>query len=150
MGSTGRTSYESNKAGQRTELNSKTFGIPKAIPFKGKPPEGSNIAKPASNNVTLKFNVGRTTNILFQFKLSKDNKLMTIIGFRNGVPEVKTKVEVEAGRPSLDRVIATGKASERTAALKIRSLMNQSSEISETQLSAIANSLLRKKQVRKG
>ncbi len=147
MGATGRSFYG---RGKTTELNSDTFGVAGAIAFKGTPPEGSNIAKPSANNITLKLPVGRGTNILFQFKLSKDSKLMTITGYRDGVPEVKTKVDVDSGRPSLDKVITSGNASERRAAIKMRELMNQSSEINENQLGSIANSLIRKKQAKGG
>ena len=146
MGSTGHSIYGK---GQNKELNSSNFGIKNAVPFKGKPPAGSNIAKPSANNITLKIPIGRRNNILFQFKLSKDSKLMTITGYRDGVPEVKTTVDVDSGRPSLSKVIATGSQSEKSAALKMRELFSQSGEVNETQLGSIANTLLRKKTVRK-
>lgn len=145
MGSTGHSLYGK---GQNKDLNSSNFGISNAVPFKGKPPAGSNISKPSANNITLKIPIGRRNNILFQFKLSKDSKLMTITGFRDGVPEVKTTVDVDAGRPSLSKVIASGSSSEKAAAIKMRELFNQSGEISENQLGSIANTLLRKKTVK--
>ena len=146
MGSTGHGNYGK---GRTADLNTDTFGIANAVPFKGKPPEGSNIKPPSTNNITLKINTDKGSNILFQFRLSKDNKTMTIIGFRDGVPQVKTKVAVDAGRPSLDKLIVSGKPSEKLAAMKMRELMNQSTQVSEGQLGAIADKLLRQKQLRK-
>ena len=146
MGSTGHGEYG---RGRTKDLNTDTFGIANAVPFKGKVPPGSNIKPPSANNITLKIPVGKGNNILFQFRLSKDNKTMTIIGFRDGIPQVKTRVDVDAGRPSLDKVILTGTSSEKMAAMKMRELMNQSSRINEGQLGAIADKLLQQKQLRK-
>ena len=142
MGSTGRGAF--GKRGQG-DLSSDTFGIPNAVVFKGKPPEGSGIDKPGSNKVTLKVPATDETNILFQFKLSKDNKLMTIIGYKNGVPEVKCKVAVDSGSPSLDKVLATGRKAEKANAVKMKDLFAKSTEVKEYQLSAIAQELLKKK-----
>ena len=143
MGSTGRGSY--GRKGQG-EMSSETFGIPNAVVFKGKPPEDSGVEKPGSNKVTLKVPAVDGTNILFQFKLSKDNKLMTIIGYKNGVPEVKCKVAVDAGQPSLDKVMATGSKAEKANAVKMKDLFAKSEDIKENQLGAIAQELLRKKE----
>ena len=143
MGSTGRGSY--GRKGQG-EMSSETFGIPNAVVFKGKPPEDSGVEKPGSNKVTLKVPAVDGTNILFQFKLSKDNKLMTIIGYKNGVPEVKCKVAVDAGQPSLDKVMATGSKAEKANAVKMKDLFAKSEDIKENQLGAIAQELLRRKE----
>ena len=143
MGSTGKGLFSRRKQG---ELSSETFGIPNAVVFKGKPPADSGIDKPSSNKITLKIPANDGTNILFQFKLSKDNKLMTIIGYKNGVPEVKCKVAVDAGQPSLDKVMATGSRAEAANAVKMKDLFAKSEDVKENQLGAIAQELLKKKQ----
>lgn len=143
MGSTGRGFY--GRKGQG-EISSETFGIPNAVVFKGTPPENSGVEKPGSNKVTLKVPAIDGSNILFQFKLSKDNKLMTIIGYKNGVPEVKCKVAVDAGQPSLDKVMATGNKTEKANAVKMKDLFAKSEDVKENQLGAIAQELLRKKE----
>ena len=145
MGSTGRGFSHQRGPG---DLSSDTFGIPNAVVFKGMPPEGSGIEKPAANKVTLKVPAIDDTNVLFQFKLSKDNKEMTIIGYKNGVPEVKCKVAVDAGQPSLDKVIAEGSKAEKVNATKMKDLFAKSEKIKENQLGSIAQELLRKKQER--
>lgn len=143
MGSTGRGIF--SKRGQEP-ISSETFDIPNAVAFKGKPPENSGIEKPSSNKVTLKVPAIDGSKVLFQFKLSKDNKLMTIIGYKNGVPEVKCKVAVDAGQPSLDKVMANGSKAEKVQAVKMKDLFSKSEDIKENQLGAIAQELMRKKE----
>lgn len=141
MGSTGHGIYG---VGRNGAVDSETFGIPGAVNYKGKVPSGSGLEKVGSNKITLKVPDGREANIIFQFKLSKDKKFMQIIGYRDGVPEVKADVDVDAGYPSLDRVIAGGNKSERNQAIKMKNLMNQSTKVDESQLGAIANALKKK------
>lgn len=147
MGSTGRGTYASRKG---KKIDNETFGIKGATAFKGKVPEGKGLEPVSPNKITLKIPAGNNDNVLFQFKLSKNNKLMTIIGYKNGVPEVKCKVQVDAGQPSLDKVIATGSKSEKIQATKMKDLFAKSTEIKENQLGSIANALLRKKKVKEG
>jgi hypothetical protein len=147
MGSTGRGTYASRKS---KKIDNETFGIKGATAFKGKVPEGKGLEPVSPNKITLKIPAGNNDNVLFQFKLSKNNKLMTIIGYKNGVPEVKCKVQVDAGQPSLDKVIATGSKTEKMQAVKMKDLFAKSTEIKENQLGSIANSLLRKKKVKEG
>jgi hypothetical protein len=147
MGSTGRGTYASRKS---KKIDNETFGIKGATAFKGKVPEGKGLEPVSPNKITLKLPAGNNDNVLFQFKLSKNNKLMTIIGYKNGVPEVKCKVQVDAGQPSLDKVIATGSKSEKMQATKMKDLFAKSTEIKENQLGSIANALLRKKKVKEG
>lgn len=142
MGSTGHGTYKQSKTGN---VNTETFGIAGAINYKGKVPKNSGLDPVGSNKITLKIPVGRQTNIIFQFKLSKDSELMTILGYKDGKPEVKCKVQVDSGFPSLDKVIATGDKHEKLQAIKMKELMNQSSTMSQDQLGAIANKLLRNK-----
>ena len=142
MGSTGHGIYKRSKSGN---VNNETFGIAGAVNYKGKVPANSGLDPVGSNKITLKLPAGKQANILFQFKLNKDNSLMTIIGYKDGVPEVKCKVQVDAGQPSLDKVIAVGNKTEKMQAIKMKDLMHQSSTMSEDQLSSIANKLLRGK-----
>ena len=147
MGSTGRGLYAKRK---QKKLDDDTFGIVGATAFKGKVPEGKGLEPVSPNKITLKVPAGKNDNVLFQFKLSKNNKLMTIVGYKNGVPEVKCKVSVDAGQPSLDKVIATGSKAEKVQATKMKDLFAKSTNIKENQLGAIANKLLTKKKVKEG
>lgn len=147
MGSTGRGTYLKRKS---QKLDDDTFGIIGATAFKGKVPEGKGLDPVGPNKITLKVPTKNNDNVLFQFKLSKNSKLMTIIGYKNGVPEVKCKVQVDAGQPSLDKVIATGSKSEKIQATKMKDLFSKSTNIKENQLGAIANKLVQKKKVKEG
>lgn len=142
MGSTGHGIYKKSKTGN---VNTETFGIAGAVNYKGKVPKDSGLDPVGSNKITLKLPGLKQSNIIFQFKLSKDNEQMTIIGYKDGMPEVKCKVQVDSGHPSLNEVIATGNKKERMQAIKMKDLMHQSSKVSEDQLSAIANKLIRSK-----
>lgn len=142
MGSTGHGTYKQSRTGN---VNTETFGIAGAVNYKGKVPQNSGLEPVGSNKITLKLPGLKQSNIIFQFKLSKDSEDMTIIGFKDGVPEVKCKVQVDSGHPSLNEVIANGSKTEKLQAIKMKDLMHQSSTVSEDQLSAIANKLLRNK-----
>lgn len=142
MGSTGHGIFKRSKTGN---VNDETFGISGAVNFKGKVPKNSGLDPVGSNKITLKLPAGKQSNILFQFKLNKDSSLMTIIGYKDGMPEVKCKVQVDSGHPSLNQVIANGTSTEKQQAIKMKDLMHKSSTMSEDQLSAIANKLLRNK-----
>lgn len=147
MGSTGHGLYKTSKTGN---VNTETFGIPGAINYKGKVPAGKGLDPVGSNKITLKVPTLDKSNVLFQFKLAKDEKTMTITGFKDGVPEIKCKVAVDSGSPSLDKVMATGSKSEKLNAVKLKDLFNQSTEIKENQLGAIANKLIANHKKRKG
>lgn len=142
MGSTGHGTYNRSRKGASGD---DTFGISDAIVYKGKIPTNSGLSPVGSNKITLKVPISSKNNILFQFKLSKDSKLMQITGYKDGVPEVKCKVDVDSGRPSLDKVIATGSKSDKTNAIKMKDLMHKQTKVSENQLGSIAQQLLRKK-----
>lgn len=147
MGSTGHGLYKSSRTGNTGTEN---FGILGAVRYAGKVPENSGLETPGNNKITLKLEARDNTNIIFQFRLSKDGKDMTIIGFNNAKPVVKCKVAVDAGSPSLDKLIATGTRSERLNAVKMKDLFAKSTEIKESQLGAIAHKLLENKQKREG
>ena len=147
MGSTGHSLYRKGSDVTDTE----TFGIIGAVRYKGKIPENSGLDKPSNSKITLKVQASDGSHILFQFKLSKDNKAMTIIGYKNSVPEVKCKVAVDSGQPSLDKVLATTNSVKvKNQVVKMKDLFAKSTEIKENQLGSIANSLLMKKKAREG
>ena len=147
MGSTGHGIYKSSKTGN---TGTETFGIPGAVRYAGKVPEGSGLDPVGNNKITLKLEARDKTNIIFQFKLSKDGEDMTIIGYNNSTPVVKCKVAVDAGSPSLDRLISTGNRTERLNAVKMKDLFAKSTTIKENQLSSIAHKLLENKAKREG
>lgn len=147
MGSTGHGLYKSSKSGN---TGTETFGIAGAVRYAGKVPENSGLDAPGNNKITLKLEAKDNTNIIFQFRLSKNGEDMTIIGFNNAKPVVKCKVAVDAGSPSLDKLIATGTRTERLNAVKMKDLFAKSTEIKESQLSAIAHKLIENRQKREG
>lgn len=133
MGATGHSLFR-----KRSESASGTFGIGKAVVYKGAVPPDSNLDTPSRNKLTLKVPTN-DGNVLYQFKLSKDKQTMTVIGYLDGPKEVKAKVTVDAKRPSLDH---TGDSRQETANVrKLRDLMSRSSVISDEQLGQIARSL---------
>jgi len=142
MGSTGHGIMQKSRTGN---VNNETFSVNRAINYKGTVPQDSGLEKPGNNKITLKIPVDNKTSVIFQFKLSKDNDEMTIIGYKNGIPEVKAKVAVDSGNPSLNALMVSGSKTEKSQALKMKQLMNMSSEISENQLGSIAQKLLRNK-----
>ena len=147
MGSTGHGLYKSSKSGN---TGTETFGIAGAVRYAGKVPEGSGLEPVGNNKITLKLEAKDKTNILFQFKLTKDGKNMTIIGYNNSNPVVKCKVAVDAGQPSLDKLLVTGNKTERLNAVKMKDLFAKSTQVKENQLGQIAHKLLENKAKREG
>ena len=147
MGSTGHGLYKSSKSGN---TGTETFGIPGAVRYAGKVPENSGLEPVGANKITLKLEARDNTNIIFQFRLSKDGEDMTIIGYNNAKPVVKCKVAVDAGSPSLDRLLATGNRTEKLNAVKMKDLFAKSTQIKENQLGAIAHKLLENRAKREG
>ena len=142
MGSTGHGKYQYSRGG---DVNNENFGIMNAVNFKGKVPANSGLEPVSSNKITLKVPATDKSTILFQFKLSKDSRTMTIIGFKDGVPEVKCKVAVDSGQPSLDKVMANGSKAQKQQAIKMKDLFSKSTDVKENQLGAIAHKLLQNK-----
>lgn len=145
MGATGRGI---NKLSRSGNVNNETFGIKGATNYKGALPKDTNLDKPGSGKVTLRVDTRDKLDIIFQFKLSKDGKYMTITAHDPNSPPVKAKVAVDAGLPSLDKVMASGTGAQRSQAMKIKHLMSKSSEISEDQLGSIARKLIKNKKSR--
>ena len=147
MGSTGHGLYKSSKSGN---TGTETFGIAGAVRYTGKVPADSGLDPVGNNKITLKLQARDNTNILFQFRLTKDGKNMTIIGYNNSNPVVKCKVAVDAGQPSLDKLLITGSKSERLNAVKMKDLFAKSTQVKESQLGQIAHKLLENKAKREG
>ena len=147
MGSTGHSLFGGKGTGA---LDNDTFGIKGAVVFKGRVPPGSGLDKPSANRITLKVPSTGGDNILFQFRLSKDSKTMTIIGYRNSVPEIRSKVAVDSVNPSLDKVMKDGSKAQRQQAVKMKDLFSKSTQIKENQLQSIAQKLLNKKKTKRG
>lgn len=139
MGSTGRGSYASSR--NQGSASTETFGIKGAVAYRGAVPAGSGLAKPSADNVTLKARADDGPSIVFQFKLSRDLRFMTITAFKDSVPAIKCRVSVDSGSPSLDRVIATGSRQQKLEAVKMKDLFSKSVDVSENQLASIANEL---------
>lgn len=142
MGSTGHGTFQSSKLGN---VNNETFGIKGAVNFSGKVPANSGLDPVGSNKITLKIPINKQDNVIFQFKLSKDERWMFVTAYKNGIPEVKCKVKVDSASPSLNKLLTSSNASERSNALKMKELMSQSSTMDENKLTPIANKLLANK-----
>ena len=147
MGSTGHGLYNSSRSGN---TGTETFGIAGAVRYTGKVPADSGLDPVGNNKITLKLQAKDKSNILFQFKLTKDEKFMTIIGYNNSNPVVKCKVAVDAGQPSLDKLLATGNRTERINAVKMKDLFAKSTQVKENQLGQIARKLIENKTKREG
>ena len=138
MGSTGHSLVSSSRTGN---VNTETFGIGGAVNYKGKIPPGKGIEDVGSNKITLKVNSTRKQDIIFQFKLTKDNRL-SINGYDPNQPESRAHLIVSATAPSIDKVAASGSKSEKSNASKLKTMFTKSTEINEGQLYAIAQKLL--------
>lgn len=147
MGSTGHGLYKSSKTGN---TGTETFGIAGAVRYAGKVPDNSGLEPVGNNKITLKIEARDKSNILFQFKLTKDGENMIILGYNNSVPVVKCKVAVDSGSPSLDKLLATGNRTEKLNAVKMKDLFAKSTTIKENQLGSIAHKLLENKAKREG
>ena len=144
MGSTGHSLISTSRQGN---VNNETFGIPGAVNYTGRVPAGKGIEKVGSNKITLKVRSTGNQDIIFQFKLTKDNR-MSINGFDPNKPESRAHLIVSATNPSIDKAAATGTKSDKTNADKLRRMFIKSQDINEGQLSQIAYKLLNAKRVK--
>ena len=115
--------------------------------------EGTTISgagfKPTNDTITIAANSDEGKDIVFQFKLLKNDK-MKITAYDPNVPS-KGKVSVSAERPSLDAVISNPRATstDKQNAMKIRDMFQRTdSGIKESSLGRIANELKKKKRKR--
>lgn len=145
MGSTGHGMYNKGGTGDGDAVS---IGIAGVTNFKGQVPENSGLKKPGAGKITLKTTTDKGDTVLFQFSLNKAGTEMTIVGFKDGKPQVRSKVAVDSGRPSLDKVIANGSSGEKQNAIRMKELFAESHKIKEGQLPSIAQQLLAKKKSR--
>ena len=138
MGSTGHSLVSSSRRGN---VNDETFGIRGAVNYTGGVPAGKGIDKPGSNKITLKVRSTGNQDIIFQFKITKDNRL-SINGFDPNKPEMRAHLIVSASNPSIDRAAAAGTKTDKNNAIKLKQMFIKSQDINEGQLSAIAQKLL--------
>lgn len=97
------------------------------------------------NSIVISANSDEGKDIVFQFKLGK-NDTMKITAYDPNVPS-RGKTSVNADRPSLDSVINNPKSSttDKQNAMKIRDMMQRTdSGIKESSLGKIANELKKK------
>lgn len=138
MGSTGRrtsgkpsTSVFDVKDAKRTELSGlETQGIP----------------TPTKQDIQLKVGSREGKDIIFQFRLTKDNE-MSIRAYDPNEPS-RAKVSVTTKDASLDSVIKSADSTkeEKTNARKIKEMINQTtSGITQSSLKKIANELIMNK-----
>lgn len=110
----------------------------------GANPKGSGFTA-KGDNIVIAAHSDEGKDIVFQFKLVKDDK-MKITAYDPNVPS-KGRVSVSAERPSLDSVINSSKASadDKRNAMKIRDMFQRTdSGIKESSLGRIANELKKK------
>lgn len=138
MGSTGHSLIKTSRRGN---VNTETFGIHGAVNYTGKIPKGKGIEPVGSNKITLKVKSVGNQDIIFQFKLTKDNRL-SINGYDPNRPESRAHLIVSAANPSIDRAAAEGDKSDKLNANKLRKMFIKSQDINEGQLSQISHKLL--------
>lgn len=110
----------------------------------GVKPKGSGFTS-GGNNIVISARSDEGKNIVFQFKLGK-NDTMKITAYDPNVPS-KGRTSVSAERPSLDSVINNPRssASDKQNAMKIRDMMQRTeSGVKESSLGKIANELKKK------
>lgn len=142
MGSTGHGFYKKSITGN---VNTETFDVENAVNFKGKVPEHSGLDKPGNQRITLKLQSANKTTTLFQFRITKNDDALIMTGYRNSRPEVKSRIHLDATRPSIDRLLKSSSRGDRTNAEKMKKLMQDSSEIDDDTLLRIAQKLIKEK-----
>ena len=127
----------------------RAFGIRGARELEdGANPKGSGFTA-TRDNIVISADSDEGKDIVFQFKLGKNDK-MNITAYDPNIP-TKGRTSVNADRPSLDSVINNPKSSvdDKRNAMKIRDMFQRTtSGIKESSLGRIANEL--KKRKRKG
>lgn len=126
-----------------SNVNISVFGLTKATKYSGGV-SGTGLEKPGANKVTLKVKSTKERDVVFQFKLTKDNNL-SIRGYSPNQPEIKAHVETSSVNPSITKLTASSDKTVKSNALKLIKLMGMSETINEGVLSNIANTLKNKK-----
>lgn len=123
----------------------RAFGIRGAREIEGgRIPDGARFTKGA-DSIVISANSDEGKDIVFQFKLGK-NDTMKITAYDPNVPS-RGKTSVSADKPSLDSVINNPKSSaeDKRDAMKIRDMFQRTeSGIKESSLGRIANELKKK------
>ena len=142
MGATGA----SGSGVKRGDTSQSTFGLRDARRLNDSAnPKGAKFAT-GGENIVIAANSDEGKDIVFQFKLLKNDK-MGITAYDPNIPN-RGKVSVSADRPSLDSVINNPKASssDKQNAMKIRDMFQRTeSGIKESSLGRIANELKKRK-----
>lgn len=138
MGSTGHSLIATSRKGN---VNTSNFGVIGAVPYTGRIPAGKGLENVGANKITLKVASTGKQDIIFQFKLTKDNRL-SIKGFDPNHPESKAHLLVSSSNPSIDRAAAFGTSSDKLNAMKLKQMFTKSTKIDEGQLSQISQKLL--------
>lgn len=131
---------------RRTKKSEDIFGVRGAERFESAAPKQANFDKPGAGRIQLRVPSDEGKDIIFQFKLTRENKL-SIIGYDPNVPS-RGKVRVLADRPSLDSVINSPKASaaDKANAQRLRDMFTRTKNgVKESSLASIANALQREK-----
>lgn len=141
MGATGA----SGSGVRRGESGETVFGIRGARQLEDTAnPKGAKFTT-SGNNIVISARSDEGKDIVFQFKLGK-NDTMKITAYDPNIPN-RGKVSVSAERPSLDSVINSPRASseDRQNAMRIRDMMQRTdSGVKESNLGRIANELKKK------
>lgn len=120
--------------------------IPGARQYTGSVTRESSLEAPGEDRLTLRLPSYDRQDVLFQFRIKNG---MLIIRAYDPNTGMKTKVEVNANNPSLDVAARTGDHQDRVNVQKLRTLMNKSSNMNESQLGPIAD-MLKKNRTRTG
>ena len=146
MGATGASSSGVRQGRTRED---RVFGIRNARRLDDNAnPAGAKFSKDGTN-IVIAANSDEGKDIVFQFKLLKNDK-MKITAYDPNIPN-RGKVSVSAERPSLDAVLANPKSSteDKRNAMLIRDMFQRTdSGIKESSLGRIANELKKKKRKR--
>lgn len=141
MGSTGLGGIRS-----KFDPQTSTFGIKDARQLQDSNVRDAGLSEHGKNDIIIAAASDEGKDIIFQFKLGR-NDTMKITAYDPNVPS-KGKTSVNADRPSLDSVINNPKASssDKQNAMKIRDMMQRTkSDVKESSLGRIANELKKRK-----
>lgn len=144
MGSTG-----ASRKPYKYDPTKSTFGIRGARQLQDGNIAGAGFSEHGKNDIIISADSDEGKDIIFQFKLGRNDSLK-ITAYDPNVPS-KGKTTVNADRPSLDSVINNPKASsaEKQGAMKIRDMMQRTkSDVKESSLGRIANELKKRKNKR--
>ena len=135
MGATGSGILRRSNAYRIAGLD---LGIPGARQYTGSVTRESSLEAPGEDKITLRIPSYDRQDILFQFRLSHGDLIIRAYDPNTGM---KTKVELDSKNPSLDNAARNGDRTDRINVQKLRTLMNKSANVSESQFGMIADTL---------